>query len=217
MYPIDCFTEENTDKIEAVRYYIYLNKEFLKDTSREDYDNFIEFLKGVGKDILIEMSKAETNKELYTLLKKLEKGLPYKTALTKYSTLEDKINAIHKKFAKNLFASNKQKYSSTKSLVKQRELAEEYDNLQFILNSYKTNVREYNQFKSDICNENAIKQIFANKTVDASIGEMAEALKNAIDKYGLKVKESRNEAFDKIKQYNLNEQVYVLNQEENTK
>ena len=65
MYPIDCFNALSSDKLEAVKYFIDLNKFFLKETSLEDYERFSEYLKGAGKDVLLDISKETDDKKLY--------------------------------------------------------------------------------------------------------------------------------------------------------
>ncbi|MBQ9786027.1 MAG: hypothetical protein IJW25_01005 [Clostridia bacterium] len=215
MFPIECFSAENADKMEAVRYYIELNKEFLKETSKEDYELFADFLKGTGKDVMLLMKDAKTDKELYSLLKKLESVLPYKTSIAKLETLEKKVNAITKEFAKILVKEQSVSYTRLKGLNKQRELAEEYDNLFETINKYKTILREYNDFKENVTNQTALKQVFASKL--ANVKDLSAVLKSAAENLSIKVKQTRAEAFKKIREHNVNEQIYVLCQQENTK
>ena len=86
MYPIECFNLADSNKVEAVRYYIELNKQFLKETSKEEYEVFADFLKGTGKDIMLKLSEAKTTREMVTLLNKALKNGSYSENIWKDNT-----------------------------------------------------------------------------------------------------------------------------------
>ena len=137
MYPIDCFDVLDASRMEAVRYYIDLNKKFLKETSREEYELFAEFLKGEGKDIMHQMAGTLTKKDFVNLFKKLEKQLPYAKELAKSKTFEEKISYLHTVSAKLRVSEEKLTESYSSVLKKQRAMAGEYDELQETVRKYR--------------------------------------------------------------------------------
>ena len=215
MYPIDCFNVENDSKIEAVRYFIYLNKCYLKEVSREEYELFVEFLKGEGKDILLKMQNAKTDKELTTLFNKIVKALPYASKLAKVKGFEAKINEMHKVLAK-LYIYESSKKSNSAVLKKQREIATKYDNLLEDIKAYKDAFSVYLEIKGQFASRGVIKQLMASKYAGATVEQVTESLKTAVDGFALKLKEKRNLAFEDIREYCVKEQLHMLEQEVTT-
>ena len=211
MYPIECFTLGNEDKTEAVRYYIDLNKTYLKEVSKEEYELFAEFLKGEGKDILERMKDAKTERELYLHLNRIESCLPYAKNLREHKTLEAKVSAMHKELARLALRDAASVHQT--ALKQQRVIAEEYDNLLESINKYKDCVREYAYLKSKIADPESIKAIFASKLGGLGMNEIGQTIKNAIDQRAQSLKEARRDAFDSIKNYSVKEQMYLISQE----
>lgn len=211
MYPIECFAASNEDKIEAVRYYIDLNKTYLKEIAKEEYELFVEYLKGEGRDVLEAMKTAKTDRELYLCLNRIESNLPHAKSLKEYKTLDQKVGAIHKEMARLKLRDASSSHLS--AIRQQRAIAEEYDNLLESINKYKDAVREYNFLKSKMSDPAAVKAIFASKLGGLGMSEIGGAIKNAIDQRAETLKAARKEAFDNVRDYNVKEQMYLITQE----
>ena len=212
MYPIDCFDVFDSSKMEAVRYYLDLNKKFLKETSREEYELFAEFLKGSGKDIFMQIEKATTNKELFSFFLKLEKQLPYAKDLAKAKTFEEKTSYLHTAFAKLRVNEEKLTESYSSVLKKQRAMAGEYDELQDTVGKYRDIAVSYEEIKAQLKNIKTMSQVISSRK-NMSVSEVLETIKTSLDQKKETLKEKRAEAFDKISEYYIKEQVYVLEQQ----
>ena len=212
MYPIDCFEILEPCKMEAVRYYIDINKKFLKETSREEYESFSEFLKGEGKDIMQAMLAVKTNKELYALLLKIEKALPYYKELSKAKTFENKIAFIHRAFAKLRIEDELKEKSYSQVLKMQRQMALDYDVLQDTVAKYRDNAVSYEEIKEQLKDSKTMAQLLANSKGFSS-ADVINGIKSSLEQKKETLKEKRAEAFNKISEYYIKEQVYVLEQE----
>lgn len=206
MYPIDCYSVENPDKIEAVRYFIYLNKELLKETSREEYELFAEFLKGEGKDIMAKIKDVKNQRELTILFNKIERALPYGASLAKVKGFESKISHLHRALAKVALGDDRE-HTARELLKMQRENAGEYDALIDSVGAYKDAVVVLRELKEKLADQAVVKQIFASGVVK---GNVTDALKEAMEQKMALVKEKRNVAFGTIKDYYVKEQIYTL-------
>lgn len=209
MYPLECFTPQNADNYEAIKYYIHLNKEYLKETSKEEYELFTEYLKGEGKDIIAKLKEAKTNKELYLCLNRIESALPYASKLKEHKKFEDKINALHKELA-SLNMRDVETVHKTSTLKQQRELAEEYDKIFTVINRYKDSVRQYNYLKGKIADKEAVKTVFSSKFGASGINEIGEVIKNAMEQLIANVKLTRKDAFNSLQNYYVKEQMYLI-------
>ena len=212
MYPIDNFKANDPDKIEAMRYYLELNKAYLKEVSREEYDVFAEFLKGEGKDIMLKIAEVKTDKELYSQLAKLEKALPYGKSLSKLKTFEQKVAEMHKILAK-LFVRNDVVLSPKQVYQNQKQMAAQYDGLMEEIKSYRDALLSYRELKEKISNQSMIKHIFANKMQQMDKGSVEDAIKNAMQQKHMDVKQKRASVLKNIREYNVKELAYVMEQE----
>lgn len=213
MYPIDCYGVENIDNIEAVRYYIYLNKEFLKETSKEEYEVFAEFVKGEGKDIMSKIKEVKSQRELTILFNKLERALPYGTSLAKVKGFEGKIRHLHKCLAK-LYLKGEEK--DNKQILKdQRKIANAYDSLIEDIDAYKDAVAGLRELKEKLKDQTVISQIFTSKLAGSGEQDIVETIKNAYEQKAKDVKEKRTVAFGSLKEYSVKEQIHLLEHENN--
>lgn len=213
MYPIECFNLADSNKVEAVRYYIELNKQFLKETSKEEYEVFADFLKGTGKDIMLKLSEAKTTREMVTLLNKIDRELPYAKDLSKYKDFEQKITCMHKKLALIEMRDLQNSNSASQVLKRQRQMASDYDKLLDNVKAYKDAVCVYTDLKNSLKDENTIKAVFASRFGSMGAYDIAEAIKSSLEKKQAVVKEKRNLAFSGITDYFVKEQIHVLEQE----
>lgn len=215
MYPIECFSAENSDKIEAVRYYIDLNKAFLKEISVEDYERFSEYMKGAGKDELNKLFSAKTNKEIYKILQNIEKNLPYASSLAVVSTLEDKVALLHKEMARLVVKGSKDIAVDRKSLLKkQRELATRYDDLLVTCNTYRDAVHTLQYLKDKLNDKETMNMLYAKKGSELGISDFAESLKRAMEDTNQKAKDARKLAFVALREYSIEEQVNLIGLEQ---
>lgn len=208
MYPVDNFNALSPDRMEAIRYYIDLNKYYLKETSKEDYENFLEFLTGAGKDILIKMSNETDEAKVYAMLEEIEKQLPYGGALIgkKY---EKKLNVLYRELAKD--KPKNETYDRKACLKKQRELAQLYDNAIVICGKYKDKINNQRQIRETILNPTAIARFCKNNSTDRQI-----IIKNLFElerEEGRKVREARIKAFAIIRQYGIEDAIHQMEQE----
>lgn len=212
MYPIENYKVNDPDKIEAIRYYLELNKTYLKEVSREEYELFAEYLKGEGKEIMFKIEKCETPKELDFLLKRIEKMLPYASKLSKFKTFEEKVNLIHNLLAKQ-FVKHDEIQTSNQILNKQRKMAKEYDQLLEQVKEYQEVVLAYRELKEKLADTTMVRVIFKSKMASEGVNEIGNAIKNALEQKYAAVKEKRALVFNEIKNYYVKEQAYVMEQE----
>lgn len=212
MYPIKCFNVSNEDKIEAVRYYIDLNKSYLKEISKEEYELFVEYLKGEGKEILEKMKEAKTEKELYLYLNRIESVLPYAKNLSEYKSFDKKVNALHKEIA-NLSLRDVEFKHSVNALKQQRDLAEQYDALYRVVDKYKDYVRQYIFLRAKVSDMEAVQKAFSSKYGKVGMHELGDTIVNAVTKLSENLKASRKVAFEAVRDYSVKEQMYLITQE----
>lgn len=211
MYPIECFSAENPDKIEAARYYIDLNKNFLKEISVEDYEKFSEYMKGAGKDVLAQLCVAQTDKEMYKALQTIEKQLPYAKTIAVVPTLDGKVSLIHKEMARLVAKDDKEVAVDRKSLLKkQRELAVRYDELLDTCNEYRDCVHSLQYLKAKISDKDAMNFLYAKKGSELGLNDFAESLRKAMEETNQKAKEARKTAFSALREYSVEEQVNLI-------
>lgn len=209
MYPVECYDAQNQDKLEAVRYYVELNKAYLKEVSKEEYETFVEYMKGTGKDVLIKISSANSNEELNVLVEKIDINLPYGKIL-KGKTFEEKLQAIYRQFAKNMKA---EEYSAKTSLKKQRELATLYDKTNDVCNAYKNAVNEQRYIKEAMNNRLGLLRMYFSK--EQSPEEFKRNVTTLAEQTTAKTKEARKAAFALLMEYNIKDEAYRLLQQNN--
>lgn len=209
MYPIECYDAQNQDKFEAVRYYVELNKAYLKEVSKEEYETFVEYMKGEGRDVLIKISSATTNEELNALVDKLNLSLPYGKNL-KDKTFEEKLQFIYRLFAKNMHA---EKYTAKESLKKQRELATLYDKTNDVCNAYKDAVNNQRYVKEAMNSRLGLLKMYFSK--DQSPEDFKKNVTALAEQTTAKTKEARKAAFAMLMEYNIKDEAYRLQQQNN--
>ena len=208
MYPIDCFNALSSDKLEAVKYFIDLNKFFLKETSLEDYERFSEYLKGAGKDVLLDISKETDDKKLYALLEKLEAVLPYCDAL-KGKSFEQKNFVIYKEIAKNYV--KVESYDRKACLKKHRELAQLYDDAIVVCNKYRDTIYNQRYIRAMVESTEALNRLCENHGKDKET--IIRNLVKLATETNSKTREARIKAFELIREYGIKDAVHQLEQE----
>lgn len=208
MYPIDNFNVSSEDRLEAVKYYIDLNKYYLKEISKEGYERFAEFMKGAGKDIVIQISQEEDVNKVYALLEEMEKELPYgKTLIGK--KYERKLDTLYRELAKDM--PKNETYDRKACLKKQRELAELYDKAIVICGKYKDKVCNHRQIRETLLNPSAINRFCKNNPNDRDT--IIKNLFGLERDAGLKAREARIKAFSVIRQYGIEDAIHQMEQE----
>lgn len=210
MYPIDSFTADSPHKIEAIKYYVDLNKAYLKEVSKEEYEVFSEYMKGAGKDLLVQIVHAPCDADMEELLNKLDKALPYGAKLSSISGLENKVAAMHKEFAKLYMRSDIIPSSRKEALKKQREIAGRYDDLTKTLNTYRDAVSNLDYVKTVARDKRIMQNVYSKVGGEKTFEEFAHEFRELADKALEDVKKLRADAFTKIREFGINEMMLVL-------
>ena len=210
MYPIECFTVDNANKLEAVRYYVELNKVYLKEVSAEHCDDFCNFMEEEGKALMSEISVASTSKKMYDVLKKIEAKLPYAAKIKKIPDFEQKCSAIHREYAK-LYVNQLIGDVDYKSLLKkQRELALEYDKLLDVVNTYQDAVENFNYVKEVARDKPQLIKLYEKNHGGKSFADFAVGFKESAHEFLEDLKTKRASAFDAIRGFYIKEMINML-------
>ena len=209
MYPIDCYDVANQDKLEAVKYYVDVNKNFLKGFSAKDYDAFCEFMKNQGKDVMIQISEATDMQSLDALVSQIDAKLPYANEL-KGKTFEQKLQVVYRKMAKVVALSGAD-FDRKTSLKKQRILAELYDEVVELCNKYRDAVNNRRYMRQTLENPEALNRLYAGKGQDKET--FISNLRKLADETSAQTKQARAVAFGAIRDYNVQEVACRMAQE----
>ena len=211
MFPVECFIPDSMFKMEAVRYYITLNKELLKQSFRSDYVRYIDFLTAQAKSILEKISASQDIDEMYALLSELESALPYAKILCEYTTLNEKINYLHKELAKLELKESSGFVPDRKSSLRiQRDLDREYDELQKLIAKYKDMVSNVQYLKS-VSPESLGAICAKGGKMDKS--EFAKVFKQRLEESASNLKQFRTDTFKAIRTYYVREIANLLQHE----
>ncbi len=211
MFPVECFDVGDPNKIEAVKYYLELNKKLLKQFSAKE-SAFLEFLKTEGKDVLKQMAQTTSNTELYELLARIECELPYADKLQQYQTIEQKVQCLHKELAKHQYREERESLDRKTSLKIQRGLDKEYDELQALIVKYRDAVANLNYIKRVGMDDEALTALYSKNTT-VSKEQFVENFKLTVEGIKQEVKELRQQVFEKMRDYHVKEMVNFLEHE----
>lgn len=212
MFPIECFNVGDPNKIEAVKYYIELNKQLIKLSSVKEHAKFLDFLKTEGKDILKQMTTASSDEQLYELLEKIEWVLPHAEKLQQYDRIEQKVQCLHKELAKYQYKKERESLDRKTSLKIQRSLDKEYDELEALIAKYRDAVANLNYIKSVSMDDTSLAMLYA-KNPNIPKEQFVENFKLTVEDIKQEVKELRQQVFTKMREYYVKEMVNFLEHE----
>ena len=213
MFPVECFKSDDPTRIEAVKYYILLNKKLLQELSKVEYEKFCDFLRTEGKTVLREMEKDGSDAKLYELLADIEKKLPYVKRLKEFTSLDDKVKWLHKEFAKIKVKKDFENITDNiVSLKRQRILAGQYDEMQRVITKYRDALDSYQYIKAVGNNSTEFNRLRAK---GASLGkeEFLNGFISTAEELKEELKELRADAFNKMIDYYVAELQSLLEQD----